>query len=187
MEDANDEPKIAEICSSRYLVGKLIFRQRPAGFGVEHPQAEGQADTAVARYGIVMSYLVYENTIFWARAGFFSVANSALLGLMIQRLPSWHAARFDEIVIPLAGSAFGLLFSVLWYRVLKAGEVWIDHWHGLLVDLEGAAFGTAVLLRPSRKKELDHQAPLKKIARQVVQLFACMWLAVIAYSVVAVI
>ena len=93
-------------------------------------------DRALHRYGILMSQLQYESTAYWTRAGFFLVANAALLGLLGRSMAPEDVSAMS-CLIPLVG----VLLSVLWFRAMWSGAWWIERWHALLRQLEPCAFG----------------------------------------------
>jgi hypothetical protein len=138
---------------------------------------------ALTRYGILMSYLAYENNMFWQRAGFFLLASSALVAFSAQSLLKLVATDAGTLVLPLGAAAFGLALARLWYRTLAAAEKWIEHWHRLLKALESQAFADMSVFDDPR---LDRSTSLKAMAYHVIRLFVVFWIASAAYAVVLV-
>lgn len=135
----------------------------------------------VNRYGVLLPYLAYENTMYWQRGLFFLVANSALLGFTATMLNRTNNAFSDaSLLISIAG----LVITYYWWQGLRTGEFWIHHWHKVLEQLEEKAFGDVALLRnftPDPKSPPRVQA--RPLARGPVILFAAIWALIVIYKV----
>lgn len=129
------------------------------------------------RYGIIMSYLQYENGVYWQRGNFFLVASAALLGFVATKLPILtKAASWELLITILIVSITGIFLSFLWQKGLAAGEFWIDHWHYILEDLEESAFPNHKVLkdfqpRPGGLKRVS----AKFVAKGAMYLFYILW------------
>ncbi len=141
------------------------------------------------RYSTLMSYLQYENSMYWGRANFFLVGSTALFGFFAANLPApspsteWHRV----IALAVVGLA-GFILTLLWHRCMWAGEFWLDRWHTLLKEIEPLAFGDRMVFRDVQRREggprLVHARP---VARRTVYLFYCLWTGLLAYSLVLVV
>lgn len=137
------------------------------------------------KYGILMSYLEYENSSFWNRNNFFMVAHSALLGFFIPKLPNiCSATNWDEVIIPFFYCSAGLILSWLWLLQFNESKLWIKHWHSLLRGIEEEAFGKLLVHRKNPKKIGKYGA--KKIAKCVLYLFLGLWIFFIVYLIIAI-
>lgn len=150
--------------------------------GGEQPQLE--------QFGILMSYLQYENTTFWTRAGFFLLAHTALLGFVVQVLPPFNPchATWERIGISVISGISGLLLARIWWKALKAGEWWINRWHNCLLELEPQAFGNIQVLRGvftlGQTKDHKKKPGARAIAYQVTCLFSILWVLVFTWGIV---
>jgi hypothetical protein len=136
---------------------------------------------ALQRYGILISYLAYENTLYWQRAGFFLAGESGLLVFSLTQLPR-DSARLRDALLPAGIAIGGLCLSWLWHRALTISAVWIEHWHDTLEELERAAFGDLVVLTTDKRAEIEARGSLKGIARAVPWVFAIAWLSTLVGS-----
>ncbi|MCP5107062.1 MAG: hypothetical protein GY950_26995 [bacterium] len=69
-----------------------------------------KTEVKLQKYNILMSYLQYENSSFWSRNNFFILANTALLGFLIQKLPNiCPPTIWENIIIPFVYSIAGLV------------------------------------------------------------------------------
>jgi hypothetical protein len=111
-------------------------------------------DQKLQQYGILMSYLQYENAVYWERANFFLVASVAFFSFVVTNLPPLRPQTpWEQVLIFLVASLTGLCLSYLWWRGLQIGEFWIDHWHSLLRQLEPDAFGELKVLGGFKQRE----------------------------------
>lgn len=135
----------------------------------------------VQRYGILMSYLQYENSSFWNRNNFFMVANAALLGFLIPKLPKiCPPESWEKIIIHFFYCIAGLLLSCLWRSGLKKSRMWIDHWRAKLDEIEKRAWGNGFYVFP--KKPIG----AIKNAYHIVRLFLGIWIISIPYFILAI-
>ncbi len=136
------------------------------------------------RYGILMSYLQYENTIYWGRGNFFLLAQSALFGFVIASLPSMLASTpWNKILIPGFGSIAGLIVARMWQIALRSGEFWINHWHSILMELEPKAFGKQKVLRglATLEGQREPKERARMVAHDILILFYVLWIILVAY------
>lgn len=143
------------------------------------------------QYGILMSYLQYENSTFWVRSNFFLLANTALLGFLITSLPDIHPPNnWARILIPFVGCITGFILSILWLFALKSGEWWIKRWHSLLIKIEPQAFGEISVFRGvlNSKSKLEYGSKLgaRGINYFVCYLFFVLWGLSIIYCITAI-
>jgi hypothetical protein len=148
--------------------------------GVKSPQLE--------QYGILLSYLQYENTTFWTRAGFFLVAHTALFGFVVQILPPFDRclASWERVAISVIVGITGLLLAKIWWKALRKGEEWIDRWHTCLLELEPLAFGDMQVLRGAVTPGLTRDPKrhgARAVADWVVYLFSVLWGLVFVYGI----
>ena len=147
-----------------------------------------ESDLALKRYDVLFRYLAYENTVYWSRSQFFLVANAGMFAFATAKVPtSLQGLSWQYLGILGAASVAGVLLSVFWYRVLKAGEYWVSRWEKLCESLEPEAFGAIEVLRNSG---MDSTAPAlrrmsgKAAARHSAILFIILWLVMFTYLTV---
>jgi len=128
----------------------------------------------------MLSYLVYENTVYWTRSSFFLAANAGLLGFVASKLPSSsrdvHGAQAIILTVACLG---GAILSILWHRALKVGETWISRWERVCVTLEPEAFGEIEIWR-NRPGGGDSA---KRVAHHTAWLFSILWTLALGYVV----
>lgn len=148
------------------------------------PSTPPSESASLQRYGILMSYLQYENTMYWQRASFFLVASTALFGFFATRVPSFQAETpWDQVGAIAVVGLTGIGLSVLWGRSLDAGEYWVTHWHSLLQQLEPQAFGDLNVLRGTESSEKVPKRPRARvIPRRALALFYTLWSLLLAYG-----
>jgi hypothetical protein len=145
------------------------------------PKDEAASALALQRYGILMSYLAYENTMYWQRSSFFLAGESGLVAFSLTQLPR-DSARLRDALLPVGIAIIGLCLTWLWRRSLTISAVWINHWTEALVTLESAAFGDLALLTPDKRREIGARGSLKGTGRAVPWLFAIAWAGIMASS-----
>ncbi len=96
---------------------------------------------ALAQYQAVLGYLQYENSAYWTRSGFISVAQSALLGFYANLFVGPTTNDCQKRVILAVISFVGLLLAFTWGSVTSKGDWWIRRWTDVLLQLEEKAFG----------------------------------------------
>jgi hypothetical protein len=140
------------------------------------------------QYGIIMSYLQYENSMYWGRANFFLIACTALFGFVAMNLPTLtKATRWESLLALLAASGAGLALSLLWKLGLQSGEFWIHHWHSVLKDLEQGAFEDLTLLRQFQPNQgSPKHVSARKVARSTLLVFYVLWGVLLVYSLVCI-
>ena len=110
------------------------------------------------------------------------VANAALLGFLIPKLPEiCPPTSWENIIIPFVYSIAGLLLSFLWRLGLKKSAEWIDHWRCLLKKLEAKAWGEKFNVFPKNKK-----IGAIRNSYHVVWLFIAFWIILIFYFIIAI-
>lgn len=73
----------------------------------------GDNSTALERFGHVMSYLQYENSMYWERGNFFMVASTALFGFMATNLlPLGATPGWEKVLVLLVVSVGGGALTV---------------------------------------------------------------------------
>lgn len=134
----------------------------------------------IEKYGILMSYLEYENSMFWGRANYFLLAQTALFGFTLTNLPALvKSTPLEKIIIPGVAGVVGLIIAYSWWKALKSGELWINRWHTLIISLEPKVFGELNVIRERDPK--GERA--KNTAYHMVIIFIFLWLLAIIYSV----
>jgi len=102
------------------------------------------ADTALRRYEILISYLQYENSTFWTTSGFFLIGHIALFGFFAQIVASIEDKGSKETTITLAYGMciFGVILFIIWFRAIMVSFFWITRWQNIIKNkLEKDAFG----------------------------------------------
>ena len=138
----------------------------------------------VDRYGIILSYLQYENTMYWTRINFFLLSNSALLGFVINSLPLFNSKiSVNQIFIHLIASISGFILVILWNTAIKNGLYWINHWHSILLCLEEDAFKDIKVFRDqvdqAQIKDRRHKA--RDTAKYTLLLFLILLVLIFFY------
>jgi hypothetical protein len=143
-----------------------------------------RADSALQRYGQVLSYLIYENTTYWTRSGLLLLAHTSLLGFTAIIVPPFSADAQPERVLLLAVIGFvGLRLARLWWTALQWGIEWIECWHRLLLELEPEAYGDTYFFRGQvgpRVRAARHS--VRQVAHRVAVLFAIIWAGTLVYA-----
>lgn len=141
-------------------------------------QNNSESETQIKRYGIIMPYLAYENTMFWQRGSLFLIAHSALVGFVSTSIPKLSSYEsWASIISSFIISISGIILTIFWLMSLKAGEFWIHHWHTILKDsLEQKAFGDILVFRDFKPgPKYPHRIRARKIALGPVILFFVLW------------
>jgi hypothetical protein len=126
-----------------------------------------------------MSYLQYENGVFWARSNLLLVANAALFGFAASNLPMMISAGWDRTISHAVISVAGIFLTVIWRGVLKRGEFWVLHWHDLLVKLEPKAFGREPVIRTMASLPAVREPSagrVKELAYHLQAVFLTLWI-----------
>jgi hypothetical protein len=142
------------------------------------------------QYSVIMSYLQYENSMYWGRSNFFLLAHSALFGFVITNIPSLGSENSWTDLIALAvGSIIGLILAILWRTALTSAIFWINHWHAILIKLEPKAFDKIKILRGyvNPKSIYEPKRKARNVAFHVVILFKYIWSLLMVYFFVAII
>ena len=139
---------------------------------------------ALEKYGLLMSYLQYENSIYWTRSNFYLLACTALFGIASSSIPSPSLNfSFHKIIAFFIISGAGLYLTFLWHQSVKSGEYWIEHWHVILKNLEPDAFSKIHVLRdfelPGKKK-----VSARQIQKRTLFLFYWLWVLLLIYSII---
>lgn len=139
----------------------------------------GQSDF-LKRYDIVMRYLGTEAQIFWTRSQLFLVAHAALVGLIFREIPiSLKTTSATKLAVLFVGTLIGILLCGLWFRAIRAGNKWLDHWITLLETWEQGAMGDNNLLR---KKPIGPSS--RGVAKLTAWLFLVVWIGLAAFTAV---
>ncbi len=146
-----------------------------------NPEAEHATDLALRRYDAVFRYLAYENSVYWTRAQFFLLANTALAAIVLNQMPMGAPVpTWNRLGVLGLASAMGFALTWLWRAALETGEQWLRHWEEVLMhDLEADAFGCINLVRhwefrtPPPAPRRGHSA--KKLAHWLALLFRVVW------------
>lgn len=102
---------------------------------------------ALEKYGIMLSYLAYENSTFWTRSGFFLVVHAGLLAFIATSGLPIRSSPLDKMIPSIAITVIGIMLGIAWLLALAGGNYWIDRWHSVLVTLEQDAFKNLNVLR----------------------------------------
>lgn len=125
---------------------------------VEKPQAGGTSGGDVSngdppdrkerleQYRNVLNYARYENTTYWARAGFFLIVQSALLAILA-RLLTIVDSDPNYLMISWV-SLGGIILAIVWWRIDSKAHRWMHRWQEILaIDLEEHAYGDIEVFR----------------------------------------
>jgi len=155
------------------------------------PDEKDRIDIALKRYDSILRYIAYENSVYWTRAQFFLVANSALLALVFSQFGRETPSEvlWSRIVFQIIACVIGGLLTWLWKGVVENGDQWLRHWKEILeYDLESDAFGSINVVRPWEFRTppdppLSRARSTRQIARWLVYLFAGAWSIGMFYSI----
>jgi hypothetical protein len=151
---------------------------------------DSEMKTALQRYQILMSYLQYENSMYWVRANLLLVGNTVLLaafasvafsggpGLMLRG----QHPPLQRILASVVLSIVGISLAYQWNRAIAVGDFWRAHWITLLKQIEPAAYGEHLLVR-TFQQDTPPSASAKTVARNTQRLFFGLWTAILSYSV----
>lgn len=143
-------------------------------------------DNALQQYGIIASYLQYENSTFWTRTSLLLVAHTALFGFLAQVLPPISkVATWEKISISMVMGLTGIVLVLIWWTSIVTAERWINRWHNRLRKLEQTAFGEMRLFRESDNSANHFSA--RGIAMYLVTLYGILWGLSLLYCLMAVI
>lgn len=153
-----------------------------------NPSHDAAKTTALEQFGHVMSYLQYENSMYWERSNFFMVASTALFGFMATNLlPLGGNLSWEKILPLLIVSVAGGTLTRLWHLSLRASEHWIDHWHEILRKLEPQSFGEISLFRDlPPDKGGAQRIRIRSVATYTLLLFYVLWGMAVFYSLITV-
>lgn len=147
-------------------------------------------DLALKRYNCILSYLAFENNVYWVRGQVFLVVNTALVAFVLNQVPAQAspAPTWNRIYVLAFVSVVGLVLTWLWKATLTAGEHWIRHWTEILKDdLEADAFGSIHVWREWRLREppggMRRSRSAKKLAHWLAILFGAVWSMTFLYMV----
>jgi cytochrome c oxidase subunit IV len=139
-----------------------------------------QPDDVLKRYDIVMKYLATEGQIFWNRSQLFLVANAALIGFIFREVPSsLRETSATKLTILFAGTLTGALLCGLWFRAIRSGNKWLDHWLAILRTWEQEAMGDTNLFRRSPAGPSS-----RGVAKLTASLFLVIWVLLAVYTAV---
>lgn len=155
-----------------------------------NPPNKSDAPTGgMVRYGQILQYLSYENTVYWTRHNFFMLCNTGLLWALIGNLfPKEKELSCQAKVLFAVLCVVGIAWSIIWHRTLDKSTIWLNKWHTLLKRLEPAAYGDLLVFRQTKEEEQkkiesgDNES-VKTLALCMVRLFIVVWLILLAYGV----
>jgi hypothetical protein len=144
--------------------------------------ADDGVELALKRYAAILSYLQYENAIYWTRSQHFLFAHAAIFGFFASQLSAKPTGKAWMLHVATSVVALaGLALSGIWWRALTAGDYWINRWQRLLQELEQHAMGDLCLMRPSMSEPKRPRARL--VAKQAAILFVILWSIALAYAI----
>jgi hypothetical protein len=148
--------------------------------GPQQAVIRNEPGDVLKRYDIVMRYLATEGQIFWNRSQLFLVANAALIGFVFREVPtSLKDSSATKLTILFIGTLTGILLCCLWFRAIKSGNKWLDHWISILKTWEPEAMGeTNVFRRPPAGPSS------RAVARLAASLFIVIWALLAIYTAV---
>jgi len=86
----------------------------------------------IENFKMVAEHYRQDLRMFWTRANFFLLGQTALLSAYVAILPSLIS---EQIVIAIVISIFGISLSLFWWLVLEESVFWIDQWRKQTVKL----------------------------------------------------
>ena len=140
---------------------------------------------SLEQYRILVTYLQYENTIYWTRSGVALVIQSALLGFLTQVLPvdKEEFSNLYGVCISFLFCFFGLVITYFWWRIDKMGLFWIDRWQTLLLDLEPSVYGKIEVFRGAVSDDDGYQSAYSQriTVSKFIYVFYIVWFAALAF------
>jgi hypothetical protein len=135
-------------------------------------------DVALTRYGQVLGYLQYENTVYWTRVGFVMAAQAALIAFSANHMLAVQNPHSPlSLPVALGAGVLGLVLCLLGLRMVQGSVRWINHWHDLLRELELTAYGDIQVFRNTGSiARGGHSYAIKDAASQVMYVFIVAWL-----------
>lgn len=112
------------------------------------PTEQREMDIALRQYDIVFRYLMYENTVYWARSHFYLAANAGLLAIGIAALPKDKLVAMN-LIVPGMLAIVGFFLTFIWLAALRKANDYTNHWTSVCVKLEPIAFQKNQVLRSS--------------------------------------
>ena len=97
--------------------------------------------------------------LMWDRTNVLLVLQGGLLAFLGSNYNS------HNLYISFAISAFGIIISVLWWRVTKGGSFWVTHWEERMRKIEELTFGDEIKIyrdHPSATKDAKLIKQFKK-------------------------
>lgn len=134
--------------------------------------------TALAKYSAVMSYLQYENTVYWTRAGLVVAAQGALLGFSASLfLEAFAKATGPALSLAIAVALLGGFFCLIGIMMNNGGLRWIRRWERICRDLEPQAFGaTEVLRNPEKPEPGTNNRSVRALANVLLYVLLATWI-----------
>ena len=133
---------------------------------------------ALERYRNILSYLQYEQAIYWTRVGFVITAQAALAGLGARFI---YEALQVPTVLSIAMSAgicvMALSVGVIGIRTTTGSLRWIYRWQDILRKLEPDAYGEIEVFRGTEAKVpgLPNHS-VRAAANHILYVFIAAWL-----------
>ncbi len=145
------------------------------------PQLGKDNKLDLERYGKILGYLQYENTIYWSRLGFIFASQAALLGFSVRFLVNalTHPSYITSgLAIGLA--VVGLLLCRIGRQMVQGGLRWLYRWERLLREIEPFAYGDLEVLRNSKTDEPGTMnISVRNLANKVLDVFIWTWIVVL--------
>lgn len=139
------------------------------------------------QYQQVLACLHNDNTLYWSRNHFFLVVITGLLGFVANNLLKLSdPATWLQLFVMTVLTSAGIVLTVVWIFMLKAGDWWINHWHALLRALEPDVYdGLDVHRVPSHKQGGPKRLSVRLVFKFTVGFALILWVLGGIYMVTA--
>jgi len=112
--------------------------------------------------------------LLWARASFFLLMESALLGFAISNLDK------DPVILLIEG--YGLIIAFIWVVITHMGCDWLRSWKKDLESIEAQVLPDTILIFRKREGRKRIKTSFKSIFRMIPYLYMILWFLFLSYS-----
>jgi fatty acid desaturase len=145
--------------------------------------------TATLAYKYLMQARDLDNNLIYTRSNILLVVQSGLLAFVAGSF-AYLTANNPKFLVVLC--IFGFIVAFFWWRIVKAGSYWVDHWESKLEQIEPRVLGGNKVFRdhPSRERDPVRKKYFKDrgyvSARKTIKYVAItamiLWLALLAFA-----
>ncbi len=141
-------------------------------------------DSAINQYGVIMSYLAYENSALWTRFGIIAGIELSLFGFAMHHLASIDG--WTRIPVATIAAILGFSLTGIWQYVHDQAGLWTERWHDALREIEPSAFGELHLLRRGDTPDALIGGPgIKKVMGKLIEIAKTIWIVTLGFCAVA--